>query len=273
MSDNFLPEGYADIKAHALIVSFRELLKKTGRKKAVIGVSGGVDSALAAALISRAIGPENTYPLFMPYKTSDTASAKDARALADKFSLDLETIDITPAADAFFHGKEASPLRRGNAMARLRMAFLFDKAQAEDAIVAGTSNKTEILLGYGTWFGDTASSINILGSLYKREVFAISRLQGVPEPIINKKPTADLWEGQTDEEELGFSYEDADRFLYAAFEEKLERPVLEKIFGSSLTDKILTRVVSNAFKRKMPLICGCSDDFFAFVDKRSNEII
>lgn len=260
--------GYRYLKIFQLVYAFREAIMKTGFKKAVIGLSGGVDSALAAVLISQSIGAENLLPVFMPYKTSEPSSMIDAVALAEKFSLHLETIDITEVADTFFNGKgDISDLRRGNAMSRIRMATLFDIAQKENAIVAGTSNKTEITLGYGTWYGDMASSINILGSLYKREVYEFAEYLELPKSIIEKKPTADLWVGQTDEEELGFSYDIADKFLYAAFELQLDKEHLAEIFGCELTNKILDKIRKNAFKRSVPVICGAGGvEFFEKMD-------
>lgn len=259
--------SYTFLKISHLVSSFKEAIGNTGRRKAVLGLSGGVDSALAAVLVSKSIGAENLLAIFMPYKTSEPTSMSDAAALAKKFSLHLETIDITDVADAFFNGKgDVSDLRRGNAMSRIRMATLFDISQKENAIVAGTSNKTEIVLGYGTWHGDMASSINILGSLYKREVYELSEYLELPLSIINKKPTADLWLGQTDEAELGFSYDTADKFLYAAFELELGEDNLVEIFGSELTHKILGKIRANAFKRKVPFICGAGGSFFERVD-------
>lgn len=257
-----------------LTEEFRKALDVIGKKKIVLGLSGGVDSALAAALIARAIGSSNIIPLFMPYKTTNPSSKIDAQAVADKFHLNLETFDITEPTDAFFiNTPDADFLRRGNVMARMRMICLFDRAAKENALVGGTSNKTEIILGYGTWYGDTASSINIIGSLYKNQVYEMSEFLGIPESVIVKKPSADLWEGQTDEDELGFSYTEADKFLYAFFNENKNRGDLEKEFGSALTDKIIKRAATNSFKRNMPLVIGASTSFFREIDRHISNFI
>lgn len=257
-----------------LTKDFRKAMGFIGKKKIVLGLSGGIDSALAAALIAKSIGSSNVIPVFMPYKTTNPSSKTDAEKVAEKFDLKMEVFDISEPADAFFKNTpDADLLRRGNVMARMRMVTLFDRAAKENALVGGTSNKTEIILGYGTWYGDTASSINIIGSLYKKQVYELSEYLGIPESVIVKKPSADLWEGQTDEDELGFSYPVADKFLYAFFNEKKDRQYLEKEFGSVLTDKILKRAAANSFKRNMPLVIGAPMSFFRDIDKRISEFV
>lgn len=257
-----------------LTKDFRQAMDFIGKKKVVLGLSGGVDSALAGALMARAMGASNVIPVFMPYKTTNPSSKTDAEAVATKFDLKMEVFDISEPADAFFKDTpDADFLRRGNVMARMRMVTLFDRAAKENAIVGGTSNKTEIILGYGTWYGDTASSINIIGSLYKKQVYELSEYLEIPESVIIKKPSADLWEGQTDEDELGFSYPIADKFLYAFFNEKKDRIELEKEFGAELTNKIIKRAATNSFKRNMPLVIGAPSSFFRDIDKRISDFV
>lgn len=240
-----------------LCASFKAAFSATGAEKAVLGISGGVDSALVAAVAARALGTEKLLLYFLPYKTSSDKSRTDAELLCKTLGAELQIADISPVADAFFSLSAVSDnLRKGNAMARIRMTFLFDKAKANNAIVLGTSNKSEALLGYGTLYGDTASSINVLGELYKKDVFAVAEAAGVPDSILSKPPTADLWPGQTDEGELGFSYAQADAFFYAALELRMDKDELYSVFGEDFSKAIAARVLKNSFKRRMPAICG-----------------
>src|SRR3712207_6227925 len=194
-----------------LIKFIQEEVWKSGFKKVILGLSGGIDSALVAYLAVKALGKENVITIKMPYKTSSQESIDHANLVLADLGLEERTVEITPMVDAYFSNQvEASSLRRGNYMARTRMAVLFDHSAVENALVIGTSNKTEILLGYGTLFGDMACALNPIGDIYKKDVWALSRYMGVPQAIIDKQPSADLWEGQTDEEELGLSYKMAD---------------------------------------------------------------
>ena len=193
---------------------------------------------------------------YLPYKTSSESSLADAKLLSEAIGVNFEIIDITPVAEAFFNiTGDMDKLRKGNVMSRVRMITLFDRAKAYNGIVLGTTNKTELLLGYGTWYGDTASSINVLGNLYKKDVRKVSIAAGVPESIINKAPSGDLWPGQTDEDELGFTYEDADSFFYSAIELGLSNKELYALFGESFSKKISKRALNNSFKRNLPFIC------------------
>lgn len=261
-----LPEFDAKFAAEALTKILRAEVLKTGLKKAVLGVSGGVDSALSLALSVNALGAENVRAVFMPYKSSNPDSLGDALKLCEKFGVNHETVEITAMADAYFSREESmSATRKGNVMARLRMIVLYDMSARDSALVIGTSNKTEILLGYSTLWGDMASAVNPLGDLYKYQVFALSRELGVVDEILNKAPSADLWSGQTDEGEMGFSYALADLILFLWLEENysvtaLKTLVREKLGGDeSLVDKILTRVERNAYKRVMPIIAKVSN--------------
>src|SRR5258708_1745815 len=198
-----------------ILVGFlREEVRKVGFERVVLGLSGGVDSALSAALAQRALGAENVVPVIMPYHSSSPESEADARAVCEAFGLSPEHVDITPMVDAYFQRHpDADRGRRGNKMARERMAILYDMSWAHRALVVGTSNKTELLLGYGTVYGDMAHALNPLGDLYKPQVWALARHLGVPAQVIAKAPSADLWEGQSDEQQLGFAYAVADVLL------------------------------------------------------------
>lgn len=245
-------EVYENLKS-----SFRKSFQNTGAESVVIGISGGIDSALSSAIVSDAVGSNRVYGYYLPYSSSSQSSYKDAVKLAEKYGFNFEIIDITSAVNAFFSNNidKVEPLRKGNVMSRMRMINLFDRAFVNKGIVAGTSNRTELLLGYGTWYGDTASSINIIGGLYKREVYDISREIGIPESIINKAPSADLWPGQTDEEELGFSYELLDNIFYDIEQKCKSRQELDNIYGKNTMDRILHRIVRYSFKRNTPVIC------------------
>ena len=192
--------------AHTLVNFIREEITHAGYSKAVVGLSGGVDSAVAVMLAVRALGKENVLALLMPYATSNPQHAQDAMDIVHQLECRYQQIEITPMVNAFCNSDSSiTTLRKGNIMARCRMITLFDFSAKERAIVIGTSNKTEILLGYGTLYGDIACGINPLGDLFKTQIWELARNLGIPQHIIDKKPTADLWQGQTDEDEFGFS--------------------------------------------------------------------
>ncbi|MCA1933327.1 MAG: NAD+ synthase [Calditerrivibrio sp.] len=243
-----------------LINFIREETEKVGLKNLVIGLSGGIDSALVAVLALKAVGRERLFAYTLPYKSSSKESVEDAELLSKTFGINLQLIDITPYAEAFFNTvKVDSKLRMGNVMARMRMVTLFDVSSKHQGIVLGTSNKTELLLGYGTWYGDLASAINPIGDLYKTQVWELSSYLGIPDRLIEKKPTADLWEGQTDENELGFSYRDVDRLLYFMVDERRSRDELIGIgFSGDFISKISEMVRRNQFKRRLPVIAKIS---------------
>ncbi|HEY7523796.1 MAG TPA: NAD+ synthase, partial [Candidatus Limnocylindrales bacterium] len=215
-----LPEELAidtDV-ARVVIAGFiRGQLRQAGFERLVLGLSGGIDSALVAYLSAEAIGAERLLCVLMPYRTSSAASVEDGSAVVERLGARSETVDITPMVDAYFDTldeAEASPLRRGNFMARTRMAVLYDRSVTFGGLVVGTGNKTESLIGYTTVYGDNACAFNPIGDLYKSQVRQLAAAVGVPEPIIRKAPSADLWPGQTDEAEAGFSYHELDRLLY-----------------------------------------------------------
>jgi NAD+ synthase len=239
------------------IVDFiRNETRNAGFGRAVVGVSGGVDSAVSVTLAAEALGKENVLGVSMPYSTSSPASAADAAALLKQIGVKMETVDISPMVDAFIaRDPGMDRLRRGNLMARARMIVLYDISARDRSIVVGTSNKTEILLGYGTLFGDTACGINPVGDLYKSQVWELAVAIGVPRAIVEKKPTADLWAGQTDEEELGFSYALADSLLFRMVDEGRGDDELASMgFAKELVGKVRDRIRANEFKRRPPLI-------------------
>ena len=244
-------------EVHNELVEFlRESFKKAGFSKAVLGLSGGIDSALVAYLLRDALGKENVLAIMMPYKSSNPDSLNHAKLVIEDLKINSKTIEITDMIDAYFKNeKEATSLRMGNKMARERMSILFDYSSKENALVVGTSNKTEIYLGYSTQFGDSACALNPIGDLYKTNIWDLSRYLKIPNELIEKKPSADLWEGQTDEQEMGLTYKEADQVLYRMLEEnKKVEEVLAEGFNKDLVDNILRRMNRSEYKRRMPLI-------------------
>jgi NAD+ synthase len=244
-----------------MLVDFiRDETHNAGFRKAVIGLSGGVDSALSAYLAAEALGHNNVLAVLMPYKTSNPESSAHAHLVVEALKIRSEVCDITRMVDPYLETQKLhDKVRRGNVMARMRMIVLYDYSSRENALVVGTSNKTETMLGYGTLFGDTASAINPLGDLYKTQVWEMAKIVGVPPEIINKKPTADLWQGQTDEDELGFSYREADRLLYYMIDERRTDEELVGLgFDLKLVRQIKSAVRKNQFKRRPPVIAKIS---------------
>jgi NAD+ synthase len=236
-------------------------VRKAGFHRVVVGLSGGVDSSLAAYLASEALGPENVWGILMPYRSSSAESAQHASLVVQALGINSHTIEITPMVDAYFQiFPDADQVRRGNKMARERMTILFDHSARLGALVLGTSNKTELLLGYGTLHGDMASAINPLGDLYKTQVRQLSRSLGVPTVIVEKQPSADLWEGQTDEAELGFTYEAVDRVLYLLVDQRYEVSdlIAENLFDEKFVRAVARKVQGSQYKRRLPVIAKIS---------------
>lgn len=249
-----------DMVEKILVDFLREEVHKVGFSRVVLGLSGGIDSAIVAYLAAKAFGPENVLGIMMPYKTSSKESIEHAKMVIDDLGIDSKLIEITPMVEPYFEmNPDMDGLRRGNRMARERMCILFDYSAKEKALVLGTSNKTELLLGYSTQFGDGASAINAIGDLYKTQIWELSRHMGVPNPLIDKKPSADLWEGQTDESELGFSYAMADEVLYRLIDERYTREeILEEGFPSEAVDSIIRKMKMSQYKRKLTVIAKVS---------------
>ncbi len=244
----------------SLLVRFlRSEAGKFGFTRAVLGLSGGVDSAVSAALAARAFGPENVLAVMLPYRTSNPDSEGDAKTVAAAIGLPTRLVDISAMADGYLDGAPQgpieAPMRRGNVMARCRMIVLYDLSVEWSGLVIGTSNKTEILLGYSTQFGDAASALNPLGDLYKHQVIQLARYLDLPSAVIDKPPSADLFEGQTDEGELGFSYVQADRLLVRLVDERRSRAeLLAEGFSAGFIDTITHRIAQNQYKRLPPIV-------------------
>jgi len=256
----FPPTNYA-LAAKVLVRFVHDEVTRVGLGKVVVGLSGGVDSACAAAIAVRALGADHVLAVNMPYRSSSPASARDAQAVARALKIELRTIEITAQIDAYFDGQaDASKERRGNKMARERMTILYDLSAVEKALVLGTSNKTELLLGYGTLYGDMASALNPIGDLYKTQIWGLAAHLEVPEKIVEKAPSADLWEGQTDEHELGFGYRDVDALLYRMVDERWsDTELAAAAFESALIARVRTMVRGSQFKRRLPLIAKISE--------------
>jgi len=244
-----------------LLVRFlRAEAGKFGFGRALLGLSGGIDSAVSAALAVRAFGPRNVLSVLMPYRTSNPDSEADAREVAAALDTPFRKVEISAMADGYLAQEGIDDrMRRGNVMARCRMIVLYDLSMEWRGLVIGTSNKTEILLGYSTQFGDAASALNPLGDLYKHQVYQLAEHLDLPPCVRDKAPSADLFEGQTDEDELGFGYAEADRLLHLLVDKRYsERDLLAAGFDAELIRTVVRRVAGNQYKRLPPIIAKLS---------------
>lgn len=250
-----------DLAREILAGFIKSEITRVGMTRAIINLSGGLDSALSCALAVEALGAENVFALRLPYRASSSDSLAHAQLMIDQFKIRAETIDITPMVDPLIaHDPNMSNVRKGNIMARMRMIALYDQSEAFKALPVGTSNKTEILLGYSTLYGDSASAINPIGDLYKTQVRQLSRAMNIPAPIIDKPPSADLWADQTDEKELGFTYEEVDKLLYLLIDQRYSpQEAVEAGFDKKFVDTVTARVRRYQFKRMLPPIAKVSN--------------
>jgi NAD+ synthase len=247
--------------ARRIIVRFlRDGLHRHGFTRGVVGLSGGLDSALVVFLAAQALGPENVLAVAMPYSASSPLSLAGAQEVAAATGVRLETVPIHAMAEPYLMGiPQEEQVRRGNVLARLRMVVLFDLSARENALVVGTSNKTELLLGYTTQFGDSACALLPIGDLYKMQVRQLARHVGVPESILERPPSADLWAGQTDEEEMGFTYEEVDRLFMRMIDERIPPArLVEEGFDSDLIHRVRTLVRRSQYKRLTPPVAKIS---------------
>jgi NAD+ synthase len=256
------PELVTDILCRFI----RTEIRRAGFERAVVGLSGGIDSSVVTFLGAKALGPENVLAITMPYKTSSEATRSDSQAVVEQLGVRTLDLPISDQVDAYFaRCGDASQLRRANKCARERMTVLYDQSAAFGGLVVGTSNKSELLLGYGTQFGDMASAINPIGDLYKTQLRPLAAHLGVPESILTKAPSGDLWIGQTDEGELGFTYAEADRLMVLLVDHRWRRAELVRAgFAAEFVDRIAVLIRRNHYKRRMPVIAKLS---FRTVDR------
>ena len=228
--------------------------KNTEFDKVVVGISGGLDSAIVSALCKEAFG-NNLLGVIMPSQYSSPKNIEDAKAHCEQFGIDYEIISIEPMVKGYFENKSADNIRIGNFSARMRMAVLYDISARDKRLVVGTSNKSEILLGYGTIFGDIACAINPLGEMYKSDEFAFGEFLGISKEILTKKPSADLWAGQSDEDELGYTYKELDKVLKKLVDEnKTKEELIEEGISEKIIDFCIYRMRANKFKCELPKI-------------------
>ncbi|MFQ5719456.1 MAG: NAD+ synthase [Acidobacteriota bacterium] len=249
-----------DLTRRILVRFLRDGLHRHGFMHGVLGLSGGLDSSLVAYLTAEALGPEHVTGVALPYAASDPTSLRDAAAVAKATGIRLETVPITDMAAACLSAvPPEARVRRGNILARLRMLTLFDLSARDQALVIGTSNKTELLLGYSTTHGDSACALMPIGDLYKTQVWQLARHVGVPDDIRSRAPSADLWPGQTDEEEMGFTYAAVDRLLVRMVDDRLHPDqLLAEGFDPALIRTVRDRIRRSHYKRRLPPVAKVS---------------
>jgi NAD+ synthase len=250
-----------DVAREILTGFLRSEVGRMGFTRAIVNLSGGLDSALSCVLAAEALGPENVMALRLPYRTSSPDSLEHAQLVIDKLGVKSETIEITGMVEPLVeYDPKMSEKRKGNIMARARMIALYDRSEVFKALPIGTSNKTEALLGYTTLWGDMASALNPIGDLYKTQVRQLARALDIPDVIISKLPSADLWAGQTDEGELGFTYEEVDKLLYLIVDQRYSaQECIEEGFAEKFVNDVITRIRRNHFKRVLPPIAKLSN--------------
>jgi len=250
-----------DLAREILTGFIKSEISRIGMSRAVVGLSGGIDSALSCILACDALGPQNVLAVRMPYKESSRDSLEHAQLLIDQLGVQSRTIDITEMAEPLTKlDPEISKVRKGNILARARMIVLYDQSETFKGLVIGTSNKSEILLGYSTLFGDSACALNPIGDLYKTQVRQLSRALNIPNPILDKPPSADLWIGQTDEAELGFTYEEVDKLLFLLVDQRFSpQDAVEAGFEEKFVKAVIARIRRNQFKRMQPPIAKISN--------------
>jgi NAD+ synthase len=254
----------ADVARRVLVGFIRNQMQQAGFNRGLLGLSGGIDSALVAFLVAEAVGPENLVGVLMPYRTSSPESVDHARLVVAQLGCASDLVDISAMVDGYFgHDGElgaggqiahdATPLRRGNLMARARMCVLYDRSVSWGGLVIGTGNKTESLIGYSTIFGDSACAFNPIGDLYKSQVRQVAAAMGVPDEIIRKAPSADLWPGQTDELEGGFTYPELDRMLFWMIDKRrTDGELVAMGFSAASVARVKRLVAVSEFKRQVP---------------------
>ena len=250
-----------EVARRILVAFIHDEITRTGLSRAVVGLSGGIDSALACALAAEALGPRNVLAVRLPYVTSSPDALADAQRVIEQTGVQSETFEITPMVQPLIGGLPAGQHKRaGNAMARARMIVLYDRSAGFNGLVVGTGNKTEILLGYSTLFGDSASALNPLGDLYKTQIRQLARHMQLPAPILEKAPSADLWSGQTDESELGFTYARVDQLLYLLVDQRYQpEECVAAGFEAEFVKQVIAQIRRNQFKRMLPIIAKLSN--------------
>jgi len=244
-----------------LIKFIQEELSRFNYKKGILGLSGGLDSSVCAVIAAKALEPKNIIAMIMPCGDSFFEDVKDARELVQLLGIHSKTIDISPMVDSYFARYPTdNRVVKGNKMARERMSILYDFSAREKALILGTSNKTELLLGYGTIHGDTACAINPLGDLFKTQIRQFAVYLGIPQRILKKEPTAGLWNGQTDEKELGLTYDKIDKILFQLVDKRITKEEIVTLgFNKDDVEKIIKMIKNSEFKRKLPPIPKLSE--------------